>query len=175
MIDAAGDGIDVNGSIEMTKGVVIINSPLSNMDSALDYDRSFKITGGLMVAAGSSGMAQAPDMSSTQYSVSINFRTALSSGTLVHIQTDEGEGILSFAPTKTYQSIVFSSPELKKGSAYDVYYGGISTGTEKDGLYGDGIYTPGTQYTSFTISGIVTNNKCKITEESPQMQFPESR
>jgi len=43
------------------------------------------------------------------------------------------------------------------GSTYDVYYGGLSTGTVYDGLYEDGTYTPGTKYTSFTISSIVTN------------------
>jgi len=64
---------------------------------------------------------------------------------------------LTFAPSKTYQSVAFSSPELTTGSSYNVYVGGTSTGTVKDGLYQDGIYTPGTKYTSFTVSGVVTN------------------
>lgn len=156
-IDADGDGIDSNGSIVMTDGVVIVHGPTSNMNGALDHS-SFTVTEGFLLAAGSSGMAQAPDASSSQYSLLLNFRSTIPAGTLFHIQTSrQGEEILSFSPSKAYQSIAFSSPELTKGTTYAVYYGGNSTGTVVDGLYQDGTYTPGTQYTSFTISSIVTN------------------
>jgi hypothetical protein len=156
VIDANGDGIDSNGSVVMTDGDVIVHGPTENMNGALDHV-SFKITGGFLVAAGSSGMAQAPDMSSTQYSLLLNLNSQQQAGTLFHIQTSEGDEILSFAPVKRYQSIAFSSPELIKGSTYDVYYGGSSTGIVVDGLYADGNYTPGTKYTDFTISSIVTS------------------
>ena len=154
-IDANGDGMDVNGSVDMTAGVVIINGPTSNNNGALDHV-SFKITGGYLLAVGSSGMAQAPDTSSTQYSVMYNLSSIQSESTLFHIGTEGGEGVLTFAPTKTYQSVVLSSPELKNGSTYLVYTGGSSTGAVTDGLYSGGSYNPGTQATSFTISGTVT-------------------
>jgi hypothetical protein len=54
-----------------------------------------------------------------------------------------------------YQAITFSSPELTTGS-YVVYLGGTSTGTISYGMYEDGTYTPGTQNTTFTSSGMVT-------------------
>jgi hypothetical protein len=154
-IDANGDGMDVNGSVDMTAGVVIINGPTNNNNGALDHI-GFKITGGYLLAAGSSGMAQTPDTSSTQYSVMCNFSSAQSAGTLVHIGTEDGEGVLTFAPTKTYQSVVLSSPELEDNSTYLVYTGGSSTGTVTDGLYSGGSYTAGAQVTSFTISSVVT-------------------
>jgi hypothetical protein len=122
----------------------------------LDYDASFKITGGFIVAAGSSGMAQIPGATSTQCSVLLTFRSTLQAGTLFNIQNSDGKSILSFTPSKRYQSIAFSSPELIKGTSYNVYYGGNSTGTVKDGLYIDGTYTPGTKLTGFTVSGVVT-------------------
>ena len=75
---------------------------------------------------------------------------------MVHIETNEGEEILTFAPTKAYQSVVLSSPKLKHGSTYNVYSGGSSTGRGTDGLYSGGEYTGGAQTTSFTIEGIVT-------------------
>ncbi len=111
-VNAAGDGIDVNGSIVMTGGDVIVNGPTNNGNGAMDYDGSFKITGGLLVAAGSSGMAQAPGNTSTQNSLLVNLNTAQATGSLFHIQTAAGKGILTFAPSKTYQSVAFSSPEL---------------------------------------------------------------
>ncbi|MCB0225373.1 MAG: carbohydrate-binding domain-containing protein [Anaerolineae bacterium] len=156
VIDAGGDGIDANGAIEMTDGLVIVNGPTQRMNGALDYDASFTLSGGFLVAAGSSGMAQAPGESSSQPSVLINFDSTQPAGTLVHIQTEAGEDILTFAPTKEYQSVAFSSAELTEGTIYQVYTGGSSTGTETDGLYLDGVYTGGASYTEFTVSGMVT-------------------
>ncbi|MEZ4525586.1 MAG: hypothetical protein R2941_06665 [Desulfobacterales bacterium] len=123
----------------------------------MDYDGSFKISGGLLVAAGSSGMAQAPGTSSTQNSLLLSFSSTKTAGTLVHIRNSSGIGILTFAPSKTYQSVAFSSPDLKTGSGCSIYYGGSSTGTVKDGLYANGTYTPGTLYKTFTVSTVVTN------------------
>ena len=154
-VDADGDGLDINGGIEMTDGVVLVNGPTQNMNGALDHS-GFNMTGGFLVAAGSAGMAQAPDASSSQYAVLINFSTAQKAGTLVHIQSSDGDEILTFAPSKQYQSIAFSSPELLKGGEYKIYLGGSSTGTVLDSLYLDGAYSAGSEYESFTISGVVT-------------------
>ncbi len=156
VVDAAGDGIDVNGAIEMTGGTVIVNGPTNNGNGALDYDGGFTMTGGFLVAAGSSGMAQAPGTASTQHSVMVTYASAQQAGTMVHIETESGEGLLTFVPTKAYQSVVLCSPELKEGTTYRAYSGGTSTGTATDGLYSGGTYTPGTLVTEFTVSGIVT-------------------
>lgn len=43
----------------MTGGTVLVDGPTSNGDGALDYDHTATITGGTLVAAGSSGMVQA--------------------------------------------------------------------------------------------------------------------
>lgn len=156
VIESGGDGLDINGSIEMTNGTVIVNGPTVRMNSAVDYDRTFKMTGGFLIAAGSSGMAQAPDDSSTQYALLLNLTTTQRAGTLVHIQSADGKDIVTFSPTKDYQSIAFSSPALVKGATYDVYFGGSSTGTVKDHVYQSGAYSGGTKNTSFTTSSIVT-------------------
>ena len=51
---------------------------------------------------------------------------------------------------------MFSSPELRAGVTYDVYLGGSAAGEAGGGLYQDGGYTPGTEFTSFTVSDVVT-------------------
>jgi hypothetical protein len=155
-INALGDGIDINGAVTMTAGTLIVDGPTANFNGALDYDSSFKMTGGLLFATGSSGMAMAPDATSTQNSVLVLFRSIQQAGSIVHVQTADGKEVLSLKPVKQYQSIAFSLPELTRGSTYDIYTGGSSTGTVNDGLYRDGTYSPGTKYTSFTISGSVT-------------------
>jgi len=155
-VNAVGDGLDINGAIVMTAGNVIVNGPTSSANGALDYDSSFKLSGGFFLAAGSSGMAMAPSTTSTQNSILLNFSSTKSAGTLVCVQSSDGKNLFTFAPAKTFQSIAFSSSELTKGTSYVVYTGGSSTGTVSDGLYQNGTYTPGTQTTSFTVSGTVT-------------------
>jgi hypothetical protein len=160
-VDSGGDGLDADGLIEINDGIVILNGPESGetdmMDAAIDYgfDGSLKVTGGILVAAGTSAMAEAPSESSTQYSVLVKFNSEQSANTLVNIQTASGETVLTYKPPMAYQAILFSSAELATGS-YKVYLGGTSTGTISHGIYEDGTYTPGTQYTTFTISGMVT-------------------
>jgi hypothetical protein len=155
-VQAGGDGVDINGGIEMTDGILLVNGPTEQMNGAIDYDTSFKMTGGFLVAAGSSGMAMAPGQTSSQYSTLVYLSAAQKAGTLIHIQNSAGEDILTFAPVKQYQSLAFSSPELLKGNAYTVFTGGSSTGAVKDGLYEGGTYTGGTQFSSFTVSSLVT-------------------
>ncbi|MGB9915350.1 MAG: carbohydrate-binding domain-containing protein [Candidatus Bathyarchaeales archaeon] len=154
-VNALGDGIDSNGAVVMNGGVVIVDGPSLDMNSALDHV-AFNMTRGYLVAVGSAGMALPPGDLSAQYSVLLNFRTVNRAGTLISIRASDGTELFTFRPTKQYQSIVFSMPELALGATYDVYIGGSHTGTLKDGLYLGGVYTPGTKYTTFTITSKVT-------------------
>lgn len=154
-VNAVGDGIDVNGAITMTGGVVVVNGPTEQMNGALDFDAGFTMTGGWLVAAGSAGMVQTLNDTSTQPSLLLNFTATQAAGTLVHLQSSDGTDVLTFAPSKAYQSITFSSPELTQGT-YDVYLGGSSDGTATDGVYSGGSYTGGTLYTNVTVSSMIT-------------------
>lgn len=155
-VDAAGDGLDSNGSITMTGGTVIVNGPTGNGNGSLDYDGSFDISGGTLVAAGSSGMLQATADDSSQSTIAMTFSQAQQAGTLVHLQDSDGNTIMTFAPSKNYQSVVISSPKLTQGGSYTLYTGGSSTGSDADGMYTDGAYTGGTKVTDFEISSSVT-------------------
>jgi hypothetical protein len=141
----------------MSGGTAIVNGPVSNNNGALDTG-SFNITGGFLLAVGSAGMAEAPSETSTQYSVIYNLASTQAAGTLVHVESEDGEELLTFAPTKSYQSVVFSSPDLEYGESYAVYSGGTSTGSASDGLVSGGDYSPGNQVTSLTISSMVTGS-----------------
>lgn len=156
VVNSGGDGLDINGPITMTGGLVIINGPTDNGNGAIDYLGTFKVSGGTLLAVGSAGMAQPPGTSSSQCSVIMTYQASQPAGTLVHIETGDGEEIFTFKPAKAYQSVVFSSPALAKGTDYVVYSGGSVTGSATDGLSTSGIFTPGTQVASFTISGMVT-------------------
>jgi hypothetical protein len=155
-IDAYGDGMDINGHIDMTGGILIINGPLANDNGAIDYDQYFKVTGGTIIAAGSSGMAMAPSTTSTQRSILFRFNAVQTANKLVNIQNAAGETLLTFCPTKNYQALTYCSSTLVAGS-YKVYLGGTSTGTASYGVYTGGTYSGGTLYKTFTVSGMVTN------------------
>ena len=139
----------------MNDGTVIVNGPENNGNGALDYDSSCNINGGLFIAAGSSGMAQSPSTSSKQNSVNV-FLSSQSANTLISIKNENGEDIVTFAPSKTYQSVIISSPDLESNTTYTVYSGGTSTGNETDGLYTDGSSSGGSEAGSFTTSSTVT-------------------
>lgn len=164
-IDADGDGLDSNGTVTVSDGTVIINGTESGGNGAIDYDKSFNITGGLLVAVGSSEMSQAPDETSTQYIIKANLSSPQSSGTILSIKGESGEDILTFKPSKSYQSIVVSSPEIKKGESYTISTGGTATGEETYGLYKEAEYSGGTKLTTITVSGIITSTG----EEGGQM------
>ncbi|MFE6074691.1 carbohydrate-binding domain-containing protein [Paenibacillus sp. NPDC057886] len=172
-VNAGGDGLDSNGSIYMTDGTVIVNGPTDNGNGALDYDGNFEMSGGYLVAAGSSGMAQATSEASTQNTIAMTFPETQKAGTLVHVEDSEGNNILTFAPAKDYQSVVVSSPDLKKDGSYVIYSGGTSTGKAVDGLYTDGTYSGGTKVVAFqSTSNVTWVNESGVTTANSGMGGP---
>ena len=71
-IDAEGDGIDANGILTVSGGETYVSGPTGDGNGALDYETGAVITGGILVAAGSSGMAVNFGNNSMQGSVLVN-------------------------------------------------------------------------------------------------------
>lgn len=53
-INASGDGLDANGNITQTGGTVYVEGPTNGGNGALDYDGTFNIIGGDLIAVGAS-------------------------------------------------------------------------------------------------------------------------
>ncbi|NAS18697.1 carbohydrate-binding domain-containing protein [Clostridium butyricum] len=156
-VDASGDGIDVNGCATMTGGTVIVNGPENNGNGALDYDGTFEVSGGVLIAAGSTGMAQAPSDGSSINSIKLTL-SSQSAENIVRIEDEDGNEIVTFAQAKQYASIVIASSEFETGSTYNVYVGGSSDGTSNSGLYEGGNYKDGERIMSFTINEKITSS-----------------
>ena len=154
-VDSKGDGLDTNGSIYINGGTIIVNGPTDNGNGAIDYDGEMVIKGGTLLAAGNLGMLQLPSTSSTQNVLVINLNNE-SANSILYIEDNNGNEVLAFAPSKTYQSIIISDPNIKTGKNYNIYTGGSYSEESKDGLYSNGIYTKGTHLTSVTISNVIT-------------------
>ncbi len=155
IVSALGDGVDVNGSITMTGGTMIVQGPTNNGNGSLDYDSTFGMTGGLLIAAGSSGMAMTPNQVSGVNTMHIV--TSQTAGALIHITDESGNDLVTFSSQKNWQSFVFSSASIKLGTTYKVYTGGsYSGGTEQGGYYSGGAYSGGTLLKTFTQSTATT-------------------
>ena len=153
-IDSTGDGLDANGTFEMTEGYVIVDGPSNSGNGAFDYGSSCNVTGGFIVAVGASGMAQMPNQASINC-VMIGLSQTISSGTLVNISDSNGNTILTFEGAKSYNNMVLCTSDLKTGEAYTVKTGGSVTGTSTDGVY-TGIYSGGTEALTFTIENTIS-------------------
>ncbi|MDF2626852.1 MAG: dockerin type 1 [Symbiobacteriaceae bacterium] len=175
-VSATGDGVDVNGSIRMTDGTIVVSGPTASNNGALDYDGTFEMTGGFVIAAGSAGMAQAPSEQSTQHAVAMVFSSTQQAGTLVSLHDQQGNAVVTYTPSKPYQSVVISSPKLKKGETYTLYTGGTASGTVSDGLYTDGARRDGTKVVSFAITNVVTwLSESGVTTGGPAFGGPKRR
>lgn len=150
-VNADGDGLDSNGSIYINGGTILVDGPTNDGNGAIDYDNELVIKGGILVASGSSGMAQGISSNSTQNGVLINFTSNNNANTIVNI-----EGIITYKPSKTYSSILVSTPNIKTNTSYKVSLGGSASGDNKNGLYTNEVYTDGTTYTTYTQSSVAT-------------------
>lgn len=135
-VDAKGDGLDSNGSLCVSGGEIFVTGPSDNGNGALDYNGDAQITGGTIVAVGMSGMAQNFGSSSTQGSILSN--TATNTSGEVVLKDSNGKVLVSFTPTREYNSVVVSTPDVKKGSTYTLTTGDSSTTIEmSDIIYGE--------------------------------------
>ncbi|MDA8220612.1 carbohydrate-binding domain-containing protein [Desulfosporosinus sp.] len=121
-LNANGDGLDSNGSINMTGGTVYVDGPAANNNASLDYDGSFTISGGTLAASGSSGMAQAPS-TNTQPSILMYYSSAQAAGSTIALKDQDGTSIVTYTPSKQYNSVAISSPKLSVSSTYTLYSG----------------------------------------------------
>lgn len=155
-VDASGDGLDSNGSLYIEGGTVLVDGPVNGGNGALDYNGEGKVTGGVLIAAGSAAMAQNLSDAEGQAAVMVTFDTVQDSGTLINISDENKTAILSYAPSKAYQSVVISAPELIVGSKIAIYTGGSCEGGQSDGYFGNAAYTAGEAAAEMTISQAVT-------------------
>lgn len=138
-VNAKGDGIDSNGSIYISGGTITVDGPSNSGNGSLDYNTSATITGGVFIATGSSGMVQSMSKAENQGVILCTFNS-LSAGTPITLEDEEGNIIAEVTPSKTYSSIVISTPEITEGSAYVLKTGDtiISSISMTSLLYGTG-------------------------------------
>lgn len=125
-INASGDGIDSNGNLTVTGGEIYVDGPTSGGDGALDCSGTTLISGGTVIAVGSSGMAENFDSSSAQGSMITTVSDSMITGDIT-LKDSDGNTIVSYIPSKEYSSVVISCADLKEGETYTLMAGDTST------------------------------------------------
>ncbi len=123
-INASGDGIDANGTLEITGGYTVVVGPTQGDTATLDYDISAVISGGTFIGTGASSMAQSISGSGQGvFAVTVGQQTA---GTQITLTDTNGAEVLSYAPELPYQVVILSSPDIISGETYTITVGELS-------------------------------------------------
>ena len=121
------DGLDSNGDIIISGGVIRVSLTNSGSNSALDCGTEsggvMEISGGEVIACGSYAMAEGFDTGSTQCSILYNIKRGFPAGTMVSLENSDGKVILSYEVPCSFSSVAISCPEMKLGETYSVVIG----------------------------------------------------
>ena len=129
-IEASGDGIDANGTLEITGGFTTVCGPTQGDTATLDYDRSGVISGGTFIGTGASNMAQTFS-DSKQGVVSIRAGNQ-SAGTQITLTDAQGNVLVSYAPALSFAVVILSTPDMVSGQEYTVTVGTSSATVTAD-------------------------------------------
>ena len=124
-VDAEGDGLDANGSIEINGGTVVVNGPTSGANGALDYDDTATLNGGtvLFVDNGQMTMGFGNDSNQAYLMASIQG----TADATVEVVDSSGKTVASLKVSKSFSTVLISSPEIKEGENYTIKVGSKTT------------------------------------------------
>lgn len=136
-VNAGGDGIDSNGTIALSGGYIVVYGPVDNGNGAIDYEKSFAVSGGEMIALGSSGMAQAPG---TLSQPCLSIYADVSADSKIEVRDSSGNVVMSTTTPKKCSSLIFTSDKFTAGESYSIYANDtlLSTVTAEIGVSGGG-------------------------------------
>ena len=123
-VSAAGDGLDSNGTVEISGGVLIVEGPTSSDDGFFDYDGTATITGGTVLMVGSAGMAQ--NFSSGTQAFAMQSISG-NAGQTVSLLDAQGNEVASFVATKSFQVVLASANGTAEGDTLVVKVGDTET------------------------------------------------
>ena len=123
-VKAGGDGIDANGTLEITGGSTVVCTPTMGDTATMDYDVSATISGGSFIGTGAYGMAQSFSESG-QAVIAVSVGNC-SAGTEIRLCDSDGTEIVSHTPEYDFAVVIISNEQLVKGKSYTLYVGTLS-------------------------------------------------
>ena len=128
-VNADGDGLDSNGDLRVEGGDITINGPSNGGNGAIDIGTENGgvgfISGGTLIALGTSSMAENFGSTSTQCAFLVTMNS-FGAGETITITDSQGNVLYTGVTVKSANSVVFSSPDLTVGETYTVTIGSSS-------------------------------------------------
>ena len=123
-ITAGGDGVDSNGSVEITGGYTVVQGPSSGDTSVLDYNSTADISGGTFIGTGGAGMAE--NFSSASQGLIAVSTGNQSAGSSVTLKDAAGNVIAEVTPALDYAVVYISTEDMAQGETYTLTAGTYS-------------------------------------------------
>lgn len=134
-ITAGGDGIDSNGSLEISGGTTVVEGPSQGDTSVLDFNSTGIISGGVFIGTGGAGMAQNFSSAEGQGLIAVSVGSQ-SAGTTVTLKDSDGNVVAEQTPELDYSVVYISTPDVKQGGTYTLTAGTYTESIEMtDAIY----------------------------------------
>ena len=128
-VNADGDGLDSNGDLRVEGGDITVNGPSNGGNGAIDIGTENGgagfISGGTLIALGTSSMAENFGSTSTQCAFLVTMNS-FGAGETITITDSQGNVLYTGVTVKSANSVVFSSADLTVGETYTVTIGSSS-------------------------------------------------
>lgn len=128
-VNADGDGLDSNSNLHVEGGDITINGPANGGNGAIDIGTENGgvgfISGGTLIALGTSSMAENFGSTSTQCAFLVTMNS-FGAGETITITDSQGTVLYTGVTVKSANSVVFSSADLVVGETYTVTIGSTS-------------------------------------------------
>jgi len=123
IVNSQGDGLDSNGDIHINGGEVYVSSAEDSGNTALDWNGTGYVDGGILIAAGMPGMAEAVSDESGQNILTVCYENQIAAGTEISVKDPEGKVIMGWTVPKAFQSLQLSASGLETDKTYTVTAG----------------------------------------------------
>lgn len=154
VINASGDGIDSNADIVVSGGVTLVSGPVSSGNAAFDYDGNATVSGGVLIATGSGGMAQSFTTAENQGAILVTLNRQQSGQSLALIDS-QGQIVAAFTPQNAWQSAVFTAPGIQQGQTYTIVAGADIPGADAYGFAQSGKASGGTELAAVEMTSML--------------------
>ena len=123
IVNSSGDGLDSNGDIHINGGEVYVSSADNDGDAALDWNGAGYVDGGILIAAGMPGMAEAVSDESGQNILTVCYESQIAAGAEISVKDSEGKVLMGWTAPKAFQSLQLSAAGLETDKTYTVTAG----------------------------------------------------
>lgn len=120
-VTAGGDGLDSNGSIQISGGVTGVWAATTTGEGAIDFNGSGTVSGGTLIVASTGGVMQ--DTAGLSGQTIMAFSASGSAGETIMLRDQDGTELGSFTPGQAFDTLMISSAQLAEGDLCTVTAG----------------------------------------------------